>query len=78
MKARRDQRAFGEARQRLDTLHWLEARGQLHVFYFDEAGVSLTSVVPYAWRPVGETLALPAFSHRRLNLLGFMSISGRT
>jgi transposase len=57
----------------LGGLHELEQRGQLKVFYFDESGVSLTPMVPYAWQPVNETLELPAFSHQRANLLGFMN-----
>lgn len=57
----------------LSGLHELEQRGELKVFYFDESGVSLTPVVPYAWQPINETLELPAFSHQRVNLLGFMN-----
>lgn len=73
MKARRDQQAFNQADKVLSGLHQLEQRGELNVFYFDESGVSLTPVVPYAWQPINETLELPAFSHPRVNLLGFMN-----
>ena len=57
----------------LSRLHQLERRAELNVFYFDESGVSLTPVVPYAWQPINQTLELPAFSHQRVNVLGFMN-----
>ena len=73
LKARRDQQAFDQADKVLGGLHQLEQRGKLNVFYFDESGVSLTSVVPYARQPINETSELPAFSHQRVNLPGFMN-----
>lgn len=55
-----------------------EERGEAELYYFDESGFSQASSVPYAWGPVNQPLALPAFSHsRRLNVLGFLSRQGR-
>ena len=54
---------------------WLqqqEDRGQIHLRYFDESGLSLTPVVPYGWQPIGETHRIPCQRSPRLNLLGFM------
>ena len=52
--------------------------GELHVYYFDEAGFTLTPSVPYAWQPVGQTRPLPCASSRRINVLGFMNKANRS
>lgn len=41
--------------------------------YFDPSRFSLTPAIPYAWRPWGQTLAIPSAASPRLNILGFMS-----
>ncbi len=73
MKARRDPRAFEQAEKVLSGLQQLDQEDKLDLFYFDESGVSLTPVVPYAWQPTQQTLELPAFSRQRVNVLGFMN-----
>ena len=73
MKARRDPEAFEQAEKVLSGLQQLDQQDKLDLFYFDESGVSLTPVVPYAWQPTQQTLELPAFSRQRVNLLGFMN-----
>jgi hypothetical protein len=47
--------------------------GLIDLFHFDESGFATVPCVPYAWQPVGTTLALPSFKSRRLNVLGFLS-----
>ncbi len=60
-------------------LHRLEKAGKCSVFYGDESGFCLSSVVPYLWQPKGKTLGLPAKAHsRRLNVLGFLSRNSET
>ena len=56
-----------------------ESRGEIELYYFDEAGFSQVPTLPYAWEPAGQMLELPAFSHsKRLNVLGFLSRRGRS
>jgi hypothetical protein len=43
---------------------------------FDGAGLTLTPSVPYAWQLRGESLELPSAHSPRLNVLGFLNLSG--
>lgn len=50
-----------------------QAAGGCDLWYFDVSGFCLSPPVPYAWQPIGETIAVPTSSHgRRLNVLGFI------
>lgn len=51
----------------------MEDCNQINLFYFDEAGFSTSSAVPYAWQPKGETIEIDCFRSKRLNILGFMN-----
>jgi hypothetical protein len=46
------------------------------LYYFDEAGFSMTPSVPYAWQPIGERVELPSSRSQQLNVLGFMRHDG--
>jgi hypothetical protein len=46
------------------------------LYYFDEAGFSLTPSVPYGWQAVGERIELPSSRSSQLNVLGFMRHDG--
>ena len=50
--------------------------GDHDLYYFDEAGFSLTPSVPYAWQPVGERIELPSSRSQQMNVLGFMKHDG--
>lgn len=50
-----------------------EQAGTCDLYYFDASGFCLQPCIPYAWQPIGETLALPQSSHKqRLNVLGLL------
>lgn len=51
-------------------------RGEQDLYYFDEAGFSLTPSVPYGWQPIGERLEIPSSRSRQLNVLGFLDYQG--
>ncbi len=60
-------------------------REQLHggvcefeVWYFDEAGFSLTACLPYAWQPIGERIEVESRGNqgKRQNVLGFLRWDG--
>jgi len=80
LKKQRDEAEFRQAQMQLKAL-----RGQLptgscefEVWYFDEAGFSLTACLPYAWQPVGETIELESRGNqgKRQNVLGFLRCDG--
>jgi hypothetical protein len=50
--------------------------GEHDLYYFDEAGFSLTPSVPYGWQPVGERLEIPSSRSAQLNVLGFLDYKG--
>ncbi len=50
--------------------------GEHDLYYFDEAGFSLTPSVPYGWQRVGERIELPSSKSQQLNVLGFMRHDG--
>ncbi len=51
---------------------------EFEVWYFDEAGFSLTACLPYAWQKVGERIELESRGNqgKRQNVLGFMRWDG--
>jgi transposase len=50
-----------------------ESQGECDLWYFDGAGFCLEPYLPYAWQPIGTSIAVPTSSHsRRLNVLGFL------
>lgn len=51
---------------------------EFEVWYYDEAGFSLTACLPYAWQAVGERIELESRGNqgKRQNVLGFMRWDG--
>lgn len=47
---------------------------EFDLWYFDEAGFTLTPCVPYAWQKVGHTLELASAYGPRQNVLGFFNL----
>jgi hypothetical protein len=52
-------------------------QGLLDLYYFDEAGFSMTPSVPYGWQPPGERFEIPSSRSGQLNVLGFMRHDGK-
>jgi hypothetical protein len=51
-----------------------ESHGFCELWYFDVSGFCLPPYIPYAWQPIGSTIAIPTSTHRRrLNVLGFLN-----
>ena len=46
------------------------------LIYFDAAGFTLTPSVPYAWQQCGQTLEISSEHSPRLNVLGFLNLTG--
>ena len=80
LKARRDEILFREKQTQLQQMREMQARGEseFELWYFDEAGFSLTPSVPYAWQPIGERIELECSGSqaKRQNVVGFMRWDG--
>jgi transposase len=71
LRSQQDQDDFREAQQELSELVASHKAGDLDLFYFDEAGFSLTPTVPYGWQPIGERVEIPSRKSKQINALGF-------
>ena len=72
-KSKRNEMLFRQAQAEIKVLKAQDEAGDIDLTYFDETGLSLIPVVPYAWQPIGRTLEIPSTYSRRLNVLGFFS-----
>jgi transposase len=76
LRSLRDEEAFRAAHADLAALRGqaLDPARQFDLWYFDEAGFTLTPGVPYAWQKVGQTLELASTHSPRQNILGFFNL----
>lgn len=51
-------------------------QGDIELYYFDEAGFSMTPSVPYGWQPPGERFEIPSSKSGQHNVLGFLKHDG--
>lgn len=72
LRSRRSEIAFRAAQAQLQALQLAAAGGECDLYYYDEAGFTLTPCVPYAWQPVGERLEIPSAQSVRQNVLAFL------
>ncbi len=77
LKSSRDEDSFNRVLKILEALTLQAQKGRIDLYYFDESGFSLTPSVPYAWQPIGETVAIPSQRSQQLNVLGLMSYCGQ-
>lgn len=72
----RDEAEFRAAQDELADLRAeaLAPDREFDVWYFDQAGFTLTPCIPYAWQAVGQALELPCAHSRRQNVLGFLNL----
>lgn len=74
-KGRPSEADYNQGKADLEELQLLSSQGEFDLVYFDESGVSLQPVVPYAWQDFGRagTLTIPSSHSKRINLLGFLN-----
>lgn len=77
LKKKRNEEDFHFFKQELALLHEEERKGELDVVYFDETGISLTPVVPYAWQKKKQVYELPSLPSKNLTVLGFMNLKSQ-
>jgi len=75
LKGKPEPDAYEQGKADLEELRLLASQGEFDLVYFDESGVSLQPVVPYAWQDRGRagTLAVSSSHSKRINLLGFLN-----
>lgn len=61
-----------QAKADIAALHKLHAADRIDLYFFDEAGFSMTPVVPYGWQEVGKTIGIPSSKGPSIQTLGFM------
>ena len=80
LRKRRDEERFRAAQTQLKGLREQLQCGtcEFELWYFDEAGFTLTPSLPYAWQPIGERIELesPGNQRQRQNVLGFLRWDG--
>lgn len=76
LRALRDEAEFRVVHAELADLRAqaLEPARPFDLWYFDEAGFTLTPCVPYAWQKVGQTLELASAHSPRQNVWGFFNL----
>jgi len=57
----------------MKALKELDDNGEIDLLYFDEAGFSLQSYVPYSWQKVGATEKVPASQGGHVTVMGFIN-----
>jgi len=72
LRTRRDEVAFRAAHAELKALQVAAESGACDLYYYDEAGFTLSPCVPYAWQAKGERLEIPAAPSVRQNVLAFL------
>jgi transposase len=71
LRARRDEAAFRAAQAAVKALQRAAACGTCDLYYYDEAGFSLTPCVPYAWQATGARLEIASTRSVRRNVPAF-------
>jgi transposase len=72
-KSRRNEADFEFFKEELLILENMEDSQEIDLYYFDEMGVNLNPVVPYAWQPIGKTMEIPATQSQNLTVIGFIN-----
>tara|TARA_R110000796_G_C14566946_1_gene435406 strand:+ start:5537 stop:6112 length:576 start_codon:yes stop_codon:yes gene_type:complete len=73
----RDETDFCHTQSLINALKAWEDNGECDLYFFDEAGFSQSSSLPYAWNLVGKPWEVTAYSRsKRLNVLGFLTRKG--
>lgn len=70
-----DEEEYQEKKRQIKELQYREERGEIDLYYADEAGFCLTPCVPYAWQESQEKIEIKSSRSKRLNVLGFLSKS---
>lgn len=73
LKSMRNEEEYNQSKSFINQLIVSYRAGEINLFYFDEAGFSLTPCVPYAWQKQNEQIEIPSSRSQALNVAGFVS-----
>jgi transposase len=76
-KPNRDEVLFAFFKEELRLLKEMEDKGEIDLFFFDEAGFSLQPVVPYAWQRIGQTQIIAATQGKNFTVMGMINRKGQ-
>jgi len=76
-KPKQDKVLFAFFKEELRLLKQMEDKGEIELFFFDEAGFSLQPVVPYAWQRVGQTQIIAASQGKNFTVMGMINRKGQ-
>ena len=69
----RDETLIDFFKGEMKVLQKLEDEGEIDLLYYDEAGFSLQSYVPYGWQKIGKTERIPATQGGNVTVMGFIN-----
>lgn len=72
LQSQRDALMFDYFQQEIQALEQEQKEGKIHVWYYDEAGISLNPNSVYAWLPKQNAYELPAKRGNVLTIAGFL------
>jgi transposase len=70
-----DPNEYKAKKQQLEELEKQAVEGEIDLRYFDEAGFSLMSYIPYAWQDKDDPIEIKSRRSKQINVLGFMNLS---
>ena len=73
---KRDQEKFEIAENEIALLVQQQISGTVNLYYYDEAGFTLTPKIPYAWQKKNENILLPSARSKSFNVLGLLQHNG--
>lgn len=73
LKSIRSEADYEQSKSLINNILMSYKANEINVFYFDEAGFSLTPCIPYAWQKKSEQIEIPASKSQTLNVAGFVS-----
>jgi transposase len=73
---KKDQGKFEIAQKELELLKQQQINGKINLYYYDEAGFTLTPKIPYAWQKTNENILLPSARSKSFNILGLLQPNG--
>lgn len=76
LRSKRDSEKFEVASKEIRLLSAREEQGEINLFYFDEAGFSLTPKTFYAWQEIGSSIELCCARSKSFNVLAIFQKNG--
>lgn len=76
LRSKQNPEKFAAAQDEIIALRARQDRGEIDLYYGDEAGFSLMPKIPYAWQKIGENIELLSTRSKSFNVLGLFQING--